>query len=75
MDRIVPTLLQFDRFVLDLRRGCVRAGDQDIELRPKRQPQPYGARVMERSRSQHGRLAAFQRTAPAFDVGRQEGIS
>jgi formylglycine-generating enzyme required for sulfatase activity/DNA-binding winged helix-turn-helix (wHTH) protein len=35
MDRIVPRLLLFDRFVLDLTRGCLRAGDQDLELRPK----------------------------------------
>src|SRR4029453_15863344 len=25
----------FGRFVLDLRRGCLRAGDREIELRPK----------------------------------------
>src|SRR5579871_1149272 len=35
MDRIAPRTLLFDRFALDLRRGCLRAGDQDIELRPK----------------------------------------
>jgi formylglycine-generating enzyme required for sulfatase activity len=35
MDRIAPRILLFDRFVLDLRRGCLRAGEQDIELRPK----------------------------------------
>jgi formylglycine-generating enzyme required for sulfatase activity len=35
MDRIVPRIMLFDRFALDLRRGCLRAGDQDIELRPK----------------------------------------
>jgi hypothetical protein len=35
MDRIVPRILLFDRFALDLRRGCLRAGEQDIELRPK----------------------------------------
>lgn len=35
MDRIAPRILLFDRFVLDLRRGGLRAGDQDIELRPK----------------------------------------
>jgi DNA-binding winged helix-turn-helix (wHTH) protein len=27
--------LRFDRFTLDLARGCLRAGDQDIHLRPK----------------------------------------
>jgi formylglycine-generating enzyme required for sulfatase activity/DNA-binding winged helix-turn-helix (wHTH) protein len=27
--------LRFDRFALDLRRGCLRAGAEDIELRPK----------------------------------------
>src|SRR5262249_26282344 len=28
-------LLRFDRFVLDLTRGCLRAGKQEIHLRPK----------------------------------------
>ena len=27
--------MRFDRFLLDLTRGCLRAGDQDIDLRPK----------------------------------------
>src|SRR6266849_3374189 len=35
MDHIVHRVLRFDRFVLDLTRGCLRAGDQDIDLRPK----------------------------------------
>src|SRR6266481_8225818 len=35
MDHIVHRVLQFDRFVLDLTRGCLRAGEQDIDLRPK----------------------------------------
>jgi DNA-binding winged helix-turn-helix (wHTH) protein len=35
MDQIVPRLLRFDRFALDLTRGCLRAGDQQIALRPK----------------------------------------
>src|SRR5882762_9279640 len=35
MDHIVHRILRFDRFVLDLTRGCLRAGDQDIDLRPK----------------------------------------
>jgi len=35
MDHIVHRVLRFDRFVLDLARGCLRAGDQDIDLRPK----------------------------------------
>jgi sulfatase modifying factor 1 len=35
MDHIVHRVLQFDRFVLDLTRGCLRTGDQDIDLRPK----------------------------------------
>jgi DNA-binding winged helix-turn-helix (wHTH) protein len=35
MDHIVHQVLRFDRFVLDLTRGCLRAGDQDIDLRPK----------------------------------------
>jgi formylglycine-generating enzyme required for sulfatase activity len=30
-----PHILYFDKFSLDLARGCLRAGDQDIELRPK----------------------------------------
>jgi formylglycine-generating enzyme len=35
MDRNVHRVLRFDRFVLDLTRGCLRAGNQDIDLRPK----------------------------------------
>jgi len=35
MDHLVHRVLRFDRFTLDLERGCLRAGDQDIELRPK----------------------------------------
>ena len=31
----VHRLLRFDRFVLDLTRGCLRAGAQEIDLRPK----------------------------------------
>jgi formylglycine-generating enzyme required for sulfatase activity len=30
-----PHVLYFDKFSLDLARGCLRAGDQEIELRPK----------------------------------------
>ncbi|HWO37718.1 MAG TPA: winged helix-turn-helix domain-containing protein, partial [Candidatus Acidoferrum sp.] len=32
---VMPRALRFDRFVLDLARGCLRAGDHDVELRPK----------------------------------------
>jgi len=35
MDHIAHRVLRFDRFVLDLTRGCLRAGDEDIDLRPK----------------------------------------
>ncbi len=35
MGEIVHKVLWFDRFALDLARGCLRSGDQDIELRPK----------------------------------------
>ena len=35
MDQIVPRSLQFERFTLDLSRGCVRAGGREIELSPK----------------------------------------
>src|SRR5260370_4681607 len=35
MDHIVHRVLRFDRFALDLARGCLRAGDQEIDLRPK----------------------------------------
>jgi DNA-binding transcriptional LysR family regulator/DNA-binding winged helix-turn-helix (wHTH) protein len=35
MDHIVQTVLRFDRFAVDLARGCLRAGDQEIYLRPK----------------------------------------
>src|SRR6266849_1244996 len=34
MDHIVQRVLRFDRFTLDLTRGCLRAGDRDIDLRP-----------------------------------------
>jgi formylglycine-generating enzyme required for sulfatase activity len=34
MDQFVQ-VFRFDRFVLDLPRGCLRAGDQEIDLRPK----------------------------------------
>jgi adenylate cyclase len=30
-----PPLIQFDRYVLDLRRGALRSGDSDIDIRPK----------------------------------------
>lgn len=35
MGEIVHNVLWFDRFALDLTRGCLRSGDRDIELRPK----------------------------------------
>ena len=35
MDQIVHRVLRFDRFALDLARGCLRAGDREIDLRPK----------------------------------------
>ena len=35
MDHIVHTVLRFERFALDLTRGRLRAGDQEIDLRPK----------------------------------------
>jgi hypothetical protein len=35
MDHIVHMVSQFDRFAVDLARGCLRAGDQEIDLRPK----------------------------------------
>lgn len=35
MDQIVDGLLQFDRFALDLTRGCLRVGDEDVGLPPK----------------------------------------
>jgi formylglycine-generating enzyme required for sulfatase activity len=35
MDHIVHRVLRFDRFAVDLARGCLRAGDQEIDLRPK----------------------------------------
>jgi class 3 adenylate cyclase/tetratricopeptide (TPR) repeat protein len=35
MGRVVHKVLRFDRFVLDLTRGCLRAGEQEIGLRPK----------------------------------------
>ncbi len=35
MDQIVPRVLSFDRFELDLTRGCARVAGCDRELRPK----------------------------------------
>ena len=35
MDQILHRVLLFDRFALDLTRGNLRKGDQDIDLRPK----------------------------------------
>src|SRR5262245_40870541 len=35
MDKTVHRVLRFDKFALDLTRGCLRSGDRDIELRPK----------------------------------------
>src|SRR5215468_9939635 len=35
LDVAVSRVLYFDRFSLDLARGCLRMGDQDLELRPK----------------------------------------
>jgi DNA-binding winged helix-turn-helix (wHTH) protein len=35
MDQIASRHLQFDRFTLDLSRGCVRLGGRDIDLSPK----------------------------------------
>src|SRR5262245_19539512 len=35
LDVAAPRALYFDRFSLDLARGCLRLGDQDLELRPK----------------------------------------
>jgi DNA-binding winged helix-turn-helix (wHTH) protein len=34
-EAVIQRTLFFDRFSLDLMRGCLRAGEQDIELRPK----------------------------------------
>src|SRR5215467_759965 len=35
LDVAAPRVLYFDKFSLDFGRGCLRAGDQVIELRPK----------------------------------------
>jgi DNA-binding winged helix-turn-helix (wHTH) protein len=35
MDHIVHRGLRFDYFALDLARGCLRDGDEQIDLRPK----------------------------------------
>jgi len=35
MGPIVHRVLRFDRFTLDLARGCLRDDDRDIDLRPK----------------------------------------
>ena len=35
MDQTIPRILSFDRFELDLMRGCARVAGRDLELRPK----------------------------------------
>ena len=35
MSTLPPRVLCFDRFALDLTRGCLRVGEQEIALRPK----------------------------------------
>src|SRR5262249_47991729 len=35
MNQVVHRVLRFERFALDLTRGRLRAGDDDIQLRPK----------------------------------------
>jgi DNA-binding response OmpR family regulator len=35
MEHIVHRVLQFDRFALDLARGCLRGSNREIDLRPK----------------------------------------
>jgi DNA-binding winged helix-turn-helix (wHTH) protein len=35
MDQIIPRILSFDRFELDLMRGCARIAGRDLDLRPK----------------------------------------
>jgi DNA-binding winged helix-turn-helix (wHTH) protein len=35
MDQVVQRVLRFGGFTLDLTRGCLRAGDRHIDLRPK----------------------------------------
>ena len=35
MDQVVHKVVRFNRFELDLTRGCLRTGKQEIELRPK----------------------------------------
>lgn len=35
MTQVIHRVLRFDRFALDLTRGCLRDGDQEIALRPK----------------------------------------
>ena len=35
MEQNVHKLLKFDRFALDLTRGCLQTADADVALRPK----------------------------------------
>jgi TolB-like protein/DNA-binding winged helix-turn-helix (wHTH) protein len=35
MNNAAQQILRFDRFALDLTRGCLRCGDQEVALRPK----------------------------------------
>src|SRR5271170_2408112 len=35
MSEVIGRLFRFGRYTLDLRRGCLRCDDRDVELRPK----------------------------------------
>src|SRR5262245_39906741 len=35
MDQSIHKVVRFDRFELDFRRGCLRTGEQEIDLPPK----------------------------------------
>src|SRR5262245_6114412 len=54
MDQIIPRVLNFDRCELDLTRGCVRIGRQQIDLAPK----PFG--VLRHLAENAGRLVSKQ---------------
>jgi len=55
-------VFQFEGYVLDLTRGCLRTEDRDIELRPKtykvlRYLVENGGRLLVEGRNCQGRLA------------------
>ena len=75
MDHTVRTVLRFERFVLDLARGRLRAGDLEIDLRPKTfevlrylmaRPRRRFASLVSRSQGAHPALRISRRDAAEY---------